>query len=407
MKALSVASVAGLLLSFLMLHGAHGATERVVYSFCSQQNCPDGALPAAGLINVEGTLYGTASLGAGHLWGNVFSVDPATGVETTVYSFCSQKNCADGGWPNTGLINVAGTLYGTTTVGGANCPNEGICGTAFSLNPTIGVETVLHSFGSTGDGASPNRVTNVNGTLYGTTVTGGTGVCYGQFTCGTIFSLDPATGAETVLYSFCSQVSCPNGAYPHSTLIDIRDKLYGLTESGGAFNGGTAFTFDRKTGVEKVLHSFGSGTDGAGPFIGPMTDINGTLSGMTSGGGRSNRGTVFSLDRTTGHETVLYSFCSQKGCADGAGPYAGLIDINGVLYGTTAAGGANCQHRGGCGTVFSFDPATGAETVLHSFGGTGDGYDPQTGLINVKGTLYGTTFGGGAYGDGAVFAIRP
>jgi uncharacterized repeat protein (TIGR03803 family) len=97
---------------------------------------------------------------------------------------------------------------------------------------------------------------------------------------------------------------------------------------------------------------------------------------------------------------VLYSF--KGGSEDGEYPEAGLINVKGTLYGTTYDGGAN-----GDGTVFAIT-TSGAETVLHSFkGGSGDGEDPEAGLLNVKGTLYGTTFEGGANGDGTVFSLKP
>jgi len=68
------------------------------------------------------------------------------------------------------------------------------------------------------------------------------------------------------------------------------------------------------------------------------------------------------------------------------------------LYGTTYEGGAD-----GDGTVFSIT-TSGVETVLHSFDET-DGRNPTAGLIDVSGTLYGTTRNGGAGNGGAVFAV--
>ena len=77
-------------------------------------------------------------------------------------------------------------------------------------------------------------------------------------------------------------------------------------------------------------------------------------------------------------ETVLYSF---QGGDDGAFPQGSLIDVDGTLYGTTGAGGAN-----NAGTVFSITPG-GAESVLYSFKGGDDGAFPQAGLIEVDGAL--------------------
>jgi len=406
MKALS-APFAALLLSVVLLQGANGATETVVHSFCSQYQCTDGEFPDAGLIDVKGSLYGTTVGGGAYGYGTVFSLDPTSGAETEIYSFCSQKNCSDGENPYSSLINVGGTLYGTTVYGGAYA--DCTCGTVFSLDPATGAETVLHSFGTGTDGTYPDdSVIDVGGTLYGTTAYGGAGICYGEFTCGTAFSLDLTTDTENVLYSFCIQNACPNGAYPHAGLINIEGALYGTTESGGAYNGGTVFALDPATGAETVLHSFGSGTDGNGPFGGRLITAKGTLYGSTVGGGAHNEGTVFSLDPATGAETVVYSFCSRKNCTDGDGPLGSLTNVKGRLYGTTKAGGAHGAKYGGFGTAFSLDPQTGAETVLHSFDYNGtDGYYPEAGLINVQGTLYGTTYGGGTHGEGTVFSIAP
>lgn len=264
----------------------------------------DGALPVAGLIDVNGTLYGTTQdggvAGIGKSLGTVFSFNPSTRAESVLYSFCSLQNCADGAYPSAGLLEVNSTLYGTTQEGGSAQQ-------------------------------------------------------------GTVFALDPSNNMETVLYSFCSLKSCADGRFPMASLIEVNGTLYGTTQS-----------------------------DGANAYDG---------------------GTVFGLDPATGTETVLHSFCSQrihKRCVDGASPVASLIDVNGTLYGTTQQGGESCgKGSGGCGTVFSLDPQTGSETVVFAFEGRPDGAMPYAGLIELKGKLYGTTANGGSNGYGSVFSIRP
>ncbi len=86
---------------------------------------------------------------------------------------------------------------------------------------------------------------------------------------------------------------------------------------------------------------------------------------------------------------------------------ADLINVNGTLYGTTGGGGKH----GGNGTVFSVDLNTGTESVVHSFANGADGAFPQAGLIDVKGKFYGTTSLGGNgcsdYGCGTVYMINP
>jgi uncharacterized repeat protein (TIGR03803 family) len=114
----------------------------------------------------------------------------------------------------------------------------------------------------------------------------------------------------------------------------------------------------------------------------------------TNGGGANGDGTVFSIT-TSGTVTVLHGFPYFPG--DGEQPYGDLINVKGALFGMTYGGGADRQ-----GTVFKIT-SSAKESVLHSFGGSGDGEDPWDGLVNVEGTLYGTTYHGGANGDGTVF----
>jgi uncharacterized repeat protein (TIGR03803 family) len=358
----------------------------VVYSFAGGN---DGANPQAGLLKVTGVLYGTTASGGANGHGTVFAI-PSFRPEITLYSFAGYPY--DGADPAASLINVNGTLYGTTYAGSAN--NDG---TVFSITPS-GTETVLHSFaGSPYDGAHPAGLINVKGTLYGTTASGGAN------DLGTVFSLAPTpSGTETTLYSFAGG---NDGASPKAGLINVKGTLYGTTSLGGANCGssggcGTVFAIT-PSGAETVLYTFGGGTDGRYPVAG-LINVKGKLYGTTFLGGancgtRGGCGTVFAVT-PSGAEAVLHSFA---GGSDGANPHAGLINVKGTLYGTTSSGGGN-----GDGTVFAI-PSFGSETVLHSFAGDSDGANPQAGLINVNGTLYGTTELGGANNDGTVFSLAP
>jgi uncharacterized repeat protein (TIGR03803 family) len=129
-----------------------------------------------------------------------------------------------------------------------------------------------------------------------------------------------------------------------------------------------------------------------------LLDVKGTLYGTASSG------TVFSIT-TTGVVKMLHVF---GGGSDGYRPYAGLISVHGTLYGTTASGGARgCFSSDGCGTVYSVTTG-GTEQVLHAFYTNGsDGRYPTSNLLNVNGTLYGTTVYGGTHGAGTVYAITP
>ncbi len=306
----------------------------------------------------------------------------------------------------------------------------------FVTGTAISQEKVLHSFGSGADGAYPdaNLILDSDGNLYGTTSGGGIHSCGGfPDNCGTVFELSPKEGGgwtEKVLYSFGGS---PDGYLPIAGLVlDAAGNLYGTTYYGGvhgcndvANNCGTVFELSPRQGggwTEKVLHSFGKGTDGYWPYGGLILDAAGNLYGTTVVGGVdttcevifSGCGTVFELspDGSGGwSEKLLHSF--GKG-TDGTQPQAGLIfDAAGNLYGTTTAGGIHpCSDGFGCGTVFELAPdgrGDWTEQVLHSFNDNGsDGYDSYAGLIiDAAGNLYGTTVDGGIHDYGAMFEVSP
>ena len=365
-------------------------TYRVLHSFGGSI---DGTHPFAGLIDAAGTFYGTTANGGANNAGTVFMITK-NGNETVLHSFGGP---GDGMNPVAALIDVKGALYGTTENGGASG-----AGTVFKMKRS-GKETVLHSFGGTGDGDGANPLAgllDVDGTLYGTTGGGGTDF-------GTVFAITK-NGKETVLHSFGAP---GDGAQPASGLISVNGTLYGTTEYGGAsgygsYGFGTVFKIE-KSGKEDILHSFPSGSgDGAYPLAG-LLNVNGTLYGTTSAGGANcsssgGCGMIFNVT-TSGTEIALYSFEGDKnGSKDGYYPVARLINVNGVLYGTTRAGGAS-----GNGTVFAVTKS-GEETVLHGFkGGSGGGSGPDASLVEEGGVLYGTTEAGGTHGGGTVFLLTP
>jgi uncharacterized repeat protein (TIGR03803 family) len=361
-------------------------TFKSLYSFTGGL---DGAHPTAPLIYDKGTLYGTTPQGGAYTLGTVFKITPS-GTETVLHSF---KGNSDGATPGSErLINVNGALFGTTTEGGAS--NNG---TVFRIG-TSGKESVIYSFKGGSDGALPEAaLLDYNGVLYGTTVIGGTGTdCPDTNGCGTVFKLT-TSGAETVIHNF---VGGSDGSYPEAGLIVVNGALYGTTVYGGtgACTEGCGTVFKITTsGSESVLHSFGN-SDGNEPFA-RLLDLGGTLYGTTRLGGAIGYGTVFKIS-TSGNESVVYSFTFG---ADGGDPWGGLIAVNGALYGTTEYG-ANSTCNGGCGTVFSLTPS-GTLSSLYSFTGKSDGGQPTAGLVNVNGTLYGTTSEAGGYADGTVFSI--
>ena len=90
----------------------------------------------AGLVKLKGKLYGTTANGGAYHGGTVFSIALASGKEKVVYAFCALQRCDDGAAPSAGLIAVNGTLYGTTEAGGTGDPNYAIGGgTVFAITP--------------------------------------------------------------------------------------------------------------------------------------------------------------------------------------------------------------------------------------------------------------------------------
>jgi uncharacterized repeat protein (TIGR03803 family) len=354
-------------------------------------------------------------------------------LETILYAF---EGSADGTYPAAALIaDMSGVLYSTTQEGGGGCkpPIVGLngCGTVFKLKPsgTRYVKSVLHSFkgGRNGEVLAGGLVAGNAGVFFGTT-NGGGGPCAVQnliHGCGTVFKLTPSRRGyvESVLHRFTGN----DGAAPVAGLIlDGTGALYGTTYYGGSScviqeGCGTAFKLTPSGSGYNFsdIHRFRGGHDGAVPYGGLVADNAGDLYGTTTGGGKSSLGTVFKLIPSgTGYsENVLYSF---SGGSDGSGPDGGVIVDNlGALYGTTAGGGSCTMQSSGCGTVFKLTPSGSgySESVLYSFRGGYDGWNPTAGLIaDSAGALYGTTtYGGGhicqvtqqSLGCGIVFKLTP
>lgn len=117
----------------------------------------------------NGNLYGTSFGGGTYDDGTIFEITTA-GVLTTLYTFCSKTDCADGAAPDAGLVqDSSGNLYGTTVAGGSH-----FYGTVFKLSSSNKL-TTLHSFkGGTTEGAYPlSGLILYNGDYYGTTQAGG------------------------------------------------------------------------------------------------------------------------------------------------------------------------------------------------------------------------------------------
>jgi uncharacterized repeat protein (TIGR03803 family) len=257
-----------------------------LYTFCSASSCLDGSYPEAGLVQGSGgNFYGTTSNGGAAGYGTVFKMNPQGLLTAPLYSFCSQSGCSDGAYPGALVQGSDGNFYGTTCCYGAHSG-----GTVFRITPQ-GKLTTLYSFCSQSgctDGGDPygGLVEGSDGNFYGTTYEGGAN------TDGTVFRITPQ-GTLTTLYSFCSQSGCADGSGPEAGVVQGSDgNLYGTTHEGGANgNYGTVFKIT-PSGSLTTLHSF-DGTDGSAPVAALIQGVNGAFYGTTNEDGAVGDGTVF------------------------------------------------------------------------------------------------------------------
>lgn len=349
----------------------------------------------------------------------------------TLYRFCHQPNCKDGGNPyfNPLASDGNGHFFGVATEGGnqsggviyewagntyakiANLPQSEISG---SPEPSF---------------AYGKLVVDVDGNLYGVTSIGGTSHL------GSVFELvrnpnDGKLGYKT-LYNFCpsgtSVQQCPDGAEPQQLtyvgaqegkLYDGKSTLYGITNYGGSgFDGqthglGVMFSMTKafKKWTQSVIYNFctqhsatASCTDGAFPQFGLIADRHGTLFAVTGQGGSGVTqvgygGAVVSLSPINGGSSwnlsVLYNFCATQACFDGKQPSGLAMDSKGNLFGITTYGGA-AGASSGQGAIYKLTARDNyAFTQLYSFCSNTcpEGGNPTASLaIDPDGTLYGTT----------------
>ena len=299
----------------------------------------------------------------------------------SLYSFKSGKDgyLPLGNLVFDGAGNLYGATYFGGGKGTTCNPDYQYCGTVFELSPpkTKGgkwTEKVLHSFAGGTDGANPNGglILDSKGDVYGTTYIGGYNCPHNSNQgCGTVFELKPptkngGTWAEKQLHIFKN--GSDGGQPPVGVILDPKGSLYGVAGGGNITGGGVVFRLTAVGGgrwKDSVLHWFSN--SGPGDFTaGLVFDSSGNLYGPTAEGAKF-RGTVVRLKHpaTQGGKwvpAVLYTF---QGGQDGAGPAARLLfDAVGNLYGTTEGGGGS----GSYGTVFKVNPLEDKKVI--EFNGT-------------------------------------
>ncbi len=291
-------------------------------------------------------------------------------------------------------------LYGVTGGGGAYYdPSEPPkYGTIFSYNPLTNKQTILFSFNGT-DGFEPaSKLLYVpDSLLYGTTNVGGANGM------GTVFRFDLKTNTENVVINYDSANGYTNlGA---NQLMQAKDGLiYGTSWEGGKYGAGVIYSYDIQTGKDSVRYNLVDSITGSGCYMELCEDtVSGILYGTTEDGG-AGQGVLYGFNPKTNRDSVYVNFKLSPN----NGPYQprdGLIRAsNGLLYGMSLAGG-----KFDSGTIYTFNTLTGAMNMVYQFDGIHGAYPNANELLQLSnGLLYGMTTGGGdAAGDGVLFSFNP
>ncbi|MEQ1748056.1 MAG: choice-of-anchor tandem repeat GloVer-containing protein, partial [Prosthecobacter sp.] len=294
-----------------------------------------GSLTGAN-VNVMRPVNGLTNDGNGYLWGLASYEFP--GVPWAVYkikmsdnSFTKVAEHQTGGVSYLGRTPLAGLagsatspwLWGTASVGGTNN-----LGTLFRYDPSTGQQQVITNFtGQTGTalGSKPNGKVHVDtsGVVWGTTEEGGTS------NVGTIFKYDPATSTFSTVQSF----STGGGNRPKGALAGMSDGfIWGTASSGPSSSSGSVFKINPATSAVTVVHGFPSSISAEGYQLvcGLAEDSNGFVWGTAQAGGANGQGVIFKIEKNTGIFTVAASLTSGGGQAAGSL----VVDASGNVWGS-------------------------------------------------------------------------
>jgi uncharacterized repeat protein (TIGR03803 family) len=235
--------------------------------------------------------------------------------------------------------------------------------------------TTLYSFtGNAPDGQNPGTgLTLVGKTLYGT-------FFLPNQLSGGVYAISTTTGAETAIIPLPAPTGLPDNdyAFADAPMLALGRTLYGVTRWANDTDPswGTLFSVNTSTNTPTLLHAFAA-TDPL-PEGGLASNGAGLLYGLSTTG-------IFSFDTATSQFATVYTLPES---ATSYGPIGTPAYLNGTLYGELQFGGL-CSE---CGALFAYNTTTATFTILHQFAANGrQGEEPQGGLVNVNGTLYGVT----------------
>ncbi len=353
-----------------------------------------GVLLLSSALRAQGPYWGTTAGGGTGSIGTIYTISEA-GTFTTKHNFTR----FEGGNPKGEVVKASnGLYYGVTELGGT----EG-AGVLFSYNPVGGVYTILRNFStttssSTAVGGRPIRgvVIAPNGRLYGTCSNGGLS------NVGTLWEYNIATSAFLKKFDF-DATTTGKGSTPRGRLLmHTNGNIYGTTQLGGANGNGCIFSYVPGQTTNTKVYNFpvlpGTAT-GTRPICGLYQASNSLCYGFTAVGGANGFGTIFSFNTTGNVFVKLHDFAT----ATGRSPLAEFIQApNGVLYATASGGGANSG-----GVLFSWTIGSpGSYADLHHMS-SADGYSPFSRMIvGSNGLLYGTTSAGGPGDAGVIFSFN-
>ncbi len=318
----------------------------------------DGYQPRAGLVELDGRMYGTASLGGPRGYGEGFSFVPGVPASFVAErTFGALSGAADGAYPMARLTVADGHLYGVASKYGTE--QDG--GTIFRLD----VQAPLHKFNKATQGGIPRGgLAYLGGKLHG--VTNG-GAANGR---GAYFTFEVSTGTFTNVAPFPAFTTHPNGQdnTPYTPLAVVSDgRVYGVRTFGGAsgtglvFRGDGAsldviFEFDNVSAATPPTPRFSNAT-GAFPMGALVEGRDGMLYGVTRYGGDNGTGNIYRIARDGSLFQSLYSFPSDSSGLQRR-PYGGLIvGSDGAMYGTTHTGSSSSTLGAG-GSIYRFTPPT-------------------------------------------------
>jgi uncharacterized repeat protein (TIGR03803 family) len=333
----------------------------------------DGSFPQVGLVESSGMLYGVAMGGGQHGYGTLFRLRTNGTGFTTLRSF----NLLEGAFPATRLELFGATLFGATAAGG-----QANGGTVFKVGTNGSGFNVLRHLNTSSDGQDVTAIVCSGDIIYGIAANGGTA------NCGTLFRLTMNGSGFTVLHTFTGTFSSPADGKTPVFLRLIGNQLYGGTTRGGINNDGTLFRINTDGSGYTLLKTFYEPVDGTSPAA--MFATAGGMVGITSGGGQNSGGTLFMIPNGSGFSVISHLPREAAGTLPG-------VAFDGVsLYGTTA--------NGSSGTLFRMNADGSGRAVLATFD------DPSVlmplgGVLMVSNQIFGTTMSGGTWNNGCVYRL--